>query len=135
LAKKAKYTTVRDKADKAQSRYIRVKAMNEEGLAMCWGCNGWFPLEKLQAGHFIPKSAGANVRYIEENVHPECVHCNMFSNGEHMIGYTLNMLDYYGQDMIDHLKRESRKTLSASERYRQAEEAFEYYENALKELL
>ena len=132
--KKAKYTTLRDKADMLQSRYIRAKALEEDGIK-CWGCNKYFSIEQTQAGHFIPKSKGTNIRWVEENVHPECVHCNMFSNGEHMIGYTLNMLDSYGQEGIDWLRKESEVVLSASQRYAAAEEAIERYTRQLKELL
>ena len=91
------------------------------------------PWQESDAGHYIPKSRGASIRYVEENVHPECQSCNRFDDG-HLAGYTLHMIDTYGREKIDELRAEARKTLSQTEKRKMAEEAFIYYTQALKDL-
>ena len=58
----------------------------------------------------------------------------MFNPEAHMIGYTLYMIDAYGREKIDELKREAKKTLSPSQKRQITEEAIEYYTKALEEL-
>ena len=114
------------------SQYIRQKyAVN--GFVTCVSCGVVIPWQEADCGHFIPKSRGASIRYIEENCHPECKSCNRFDDG-HLIGYTRHMLDMYGAEQIDELKAESRKTLTATAKRRLAEEAIVYYRQALSQL-
>lgn len=129
-----KLSTLQDKADKAMSLYIRQKYADENGMVKCISCDTVKHWTEMQAAHFIPKSRGASIRYVEENLHPACPSCNMFNPESHMIGYTLAMIDMYGRDKIDELKQEARKTLKPSEKRALCEEAIEYYTNALIEL-
>ena len=127
---KLKYSTVQASADKVQSLYIRQKhAVN--GMVTCVSCGKVLPWQDADCGHYIPKSRGASIRYVEENCHPECKSCNRFDDG-HLAGYTLYMIDTYGREKIDELRAEARKTLSQTEKRRMAEEAKEYYTQQLK---
>lgn len=128
-----KLSTLQDKADKAMSIYIRMKYADEHGYCKCVSCGRIFRWQDMDCGHFIPKSRGASVRWVEENCHPECRGCNRFDHG-HLVGYTLHMIDMYGREKIDELKREARKTLSASEKRKMAEEAHAYYLQAIKDM-
>jgi 5-methylcytosine-specific restriction endonuclease McrA len=130
--KKTKTATIQATADKAMSQYIRQKYA-KDGLVTCVSCGVVIPWQEADCGHFIPKSRGASLRYIEENCHPECKSCNRFDDG-HLIGYTRHMLDMYGAEKIDELKAESRKTLTATAKRRLAEEAIVYYRQALSQL-
>jgi 5-methylcytosine-specific restriction endonuclease McrA len=132
-AKRQKLSTLQDKADKAMSVYIRMKYADCDGNVKCVSCGKVVPWKESDCGHFIPKSRGAAVRWIEENCHPECHGCNRFSHS-HLIGYTLYMVDMYGREKIEELEQMARKVLSASEKRRLAEEAFEYYKRALNDL-
>lgn len=129
---KAKLSTLQEKADKAMSVYIRMKYADEHGWVTCVSCGRSFHWRDVDMGHFIPKSRGASVRWVEENCHPECKGCNRFSHS-HLIGYTLYMIDTYGREKIEELENLARKVLSASEKRQLAEEAFTYYTNAAKE--
>lgn len=131
--KSTKLTTLQDKADKAMSLYIRQKFADFEGMVTCVACGRLLHWSDADCGHFIPKSRGAAIRYVEENVHPECRGCNRFNDG-HLIGYALYMIDMYGREKIEELKNEAKKVLSPSEKKRITVEAFEYYSEQLKEL-
>ena len=131
--KRPKLSTLQAKADKAMSQYIRQKYADQSGYCMCVSCGRHMPWKEMDAGHFVPKSRGASVRYIEENVHPQCPACNRFDEG-HLIGYTLYMREMYGEDKIVELKREAKKTLSPIEKRAMTEQAFAYYTEKLAEL-
>jgi len=129
---KAKYSTVQASADKAMSLYIRQKYA-KDGMVTCVSCGKVLHWKEADCGHFVPKSRGASIRYVEENCHPECPSCNRFDDG-HLAGYTLFMIDTYGRDKIEELRAEARKTLSQTVKRRLAEEAKAYYTQALKQL-
>jgi len=125
-----KLKTLQAKADKLQSEYIRRKWADHQGNCKCVSCGTVKPWKEMDAGHFVPKSRGAAVRYIEENVHPECPGCNRFHDG-HLIGYTRFMIEWYGEEKIDELQAEARKTLSQSEKRQLVENAIEYYSEGI----
>lgn len=131
--KRAKLGTLQAKADKLMSQYIRMKHADDLGNVRCVSCQKTIPWRESDAGHFVPKSRGSSVRYVEENVHPECPGCNRFNDG-HLIGYTRYMIDLYGEEKIDELQREAKKTLSPAQKRQLVEEAIEYYGAALKEM-
>jgi 5-methylcytosine-specific restriction endonuclease McrA len=129
---KSKYSTIQASADKAMSLYIRQKYAKDD-MVTCVSCGKVVHWKEADCDHFVPKSRGASIRYIEENCHPECPGCNRFNDG-HLIGYTRYMLEMYGEEKIDELQAEARKVLSQTEKRRMAEEAKDYYTNKLKEL-
>ena len=104
---KAKLSTLQAKADKLMSEYIRKKWSDENGMVKCVSCGTVKHWKEMDCGHFIPKSRGASIRYVEENTAPECQGCNRFNEG-HLIGYTRWMIDFYGEEKIDELQNESR---------------------------
>lgn len=121
------------RADKAMSTYIRLKYADHAGMVTCVSCGKVLPWKESDCGHFIPRSRGASIRYVEENCHPECQGCNRFSHS-HLIGYTLFMVDTYGREKIEELEQEARKVLSPSQKRQLAEEALEYYKEAASNL-
>lgn len=131
--KKPSLPSLQTKADKIMSEYIRKKWADEHGYVSCVSCGVRKPWKEMDCGHFIPKSRGANVRYIEENSAPECPGCNRYNEG-HLIGYTRWMIDFYGEDKIDELQAEARKTLTPSQKRQLVEEAIEYYTRKAREL-
>ena len=130
---KAKLSTLQTKADNAMSIYIRMKHSDPDGYITCVSCGNKHHWKDVDAGHFIPKSRGAAVRWVEENVWPECRGCNRFNDG-HLIGYTLHMIETYGKAKIEELKALSRQVLSPSAKRKLAEEAYRYYTEAIKGL-
>ena len=54
--------------------------MDGAGIASCFTCSVRLPVSQLQAGHFIPRNY-LSTRWLEANVKPQCVRCNIFSRG------------------------------------------------------
>ena len=66
-------------------------------------------IAETDAGHFIPKSRSNYLRYVEENIHPQCQNCNRFNAEVGKIGYTKFMQETYGQEKIDEFLQDARK--------------------------
>ena len=130
--KKVKLSTLQDKADKAMSDYIRQK-FAVDGYVNCVSCGRNFHWKDVDCGHFIPKKRGASIRWVEENVAPECRDCNRF-NEAHLIGFTFWMIETYGKEMIEELKEMAKITLSPTQKRSSALEAIDYYTKKLEEL-
>ena len=131
--RKQSISTLKAKADKLMSQYIRQKYADHDGRVKCVSCGIEKPWKEMDCGHFIPKSRGAAVRYVEENVHPECPGCNRFNEG-HLINYTRYMIEMYGDEKIDELQAESRRVISPVAQRYMIEKAIEYYLDKLKEM-
>jgi len=128
--KKAKISTVKNKADVLASQYIRQKYADHAGNITCVSCGVVIPWQDAHCAHFIERGKMAT-RWLEENLHVACCSCNTFRKEYHMRGYTLFMMDTYGREMIDELRVLEKKTLSPSEVRNFAEEAIEYYGSKL----
>lgn len=124
--KKAKLSTLVDKADKLASLYIRQKYADHAGNVTCISCGAVLHWKDAHCAHFIERSKKAT-RWLEENLHPACCSCNSFHKEQHMRGYTLFMVDTYGREFVEELRELEKKTLSPAEVRRLAEEAIEYY--------
>jgi len=82
------------------SEYIRRKYADSDGLASCVTCSDRKHWKELQAGHFVPSGSSSYLRYVENNIHPQCYHCNinLWSNP---IEYRFFMEREYGKDFVD----------------------------------
>ena len=81
-------------------------------LVKCCTCvkiGNWF--YSMQGGHFIPKGKGgeSGVRFDERNLHAQCGGCNGFHQGR-SLEYRDFMLNEYGQEVIDELRRNDKLT-------------------------
>lgn len=70
-----------DKLWTAFSRYIRLKKSDNNGFCTCITCHKVFFWKEIQAGHFVSRKHNAT-KYDEDNVWPQCVHCNIFLHGD-----------------------------------------------------
>lgn len=88
------------------SQFIRIKAADEYGMAVCVTCGVRRRWNVLQAGHWITRDRWAT-RYDERNVHPQCENCNSSraKDGEMKIYITENL----GADVPDDLRLAARK--------------------------
>jgi hypothetical protein len=76
-------TTVRSlkkKAWKIFSQWIRLKDTDEGGTAYCYTCGDPKHWKELQAGHAIPGRHNS-VLFDEEIVRPQCAPCNIWKRG------------------------------------------------------
>lgn len=105
MAKKTKtIAKLVDAAAVLLQKYVRLKAMDEQGYVACVTCGAvkhW--KDHMHGGHFVSRAAVAT-KLMEENVHPQCSHCNSFRS-EDMIAYTLYMQDMYGRPFVEELQR------------------------------
>jgi len=130
-AKKAKLSTLVDKADKLASQYIRQKYADHNGNVTCISCEKVLPWKEAHCAHFIVRGKKAT-RWMEENLRPACCSCNSYRKEFHMMEYTLKMTDFYGRDFVNELRELAKKDLSPSEVRNLAEEAIEYYSKEIK---
>jgi hypothetical protein len=94
-------TSLIRKLDKLFSRHIRQKHANEGGWVECVTCKKWLPWEDAHAGHFVRRRHFA-VRWDPQNVHPQCVACNTFLDGNEG-EYARFIRDTYGNETLDRL--------------------------------
>lgn len=80
MVRSNKISKLKAKLDKYFSQYIRWKYMNEDGLVQCYTCGTYKALGDIQCGHFLSRRY-LSVRWDEDNARPQCVKCNMFSQG------------------------------------------------------
>lgn len=82
------------------SYYIRLKHTNN-GLVGCVTCSEIMHPKDIQNGHYISRNHLAT-RYLDQNCHPQCYHCNVRLKGNYT-QYALFMLSKYGKDVLDYL--------------------------------
>lgn len=85
------------KAEKACNAYIRARDPN-----VCISC-GVTHSSAWQAGHFISVGANPTLRFNEQNIHKQCVQCNMF-NGGNPIPYRVNLIQKIGSAAVEFLE-------------------------------
>lgn len=110
-------------ADTAFSKFIRLRGawigeVTENGLTKrvwinrCCTCNTVKPISLLQAGHYVSRGK-INTRWREDNVHPQCKHCNgkpPMGLGGNYTEYARYMIRTYGPNKLDELARISKQS-------------------------
>lgn len=83
------------KCQESVNEYIRLRDKDET----CISCGKY---KELQAGHFY--SAGHNqcLRFNEDNIHGQCVQCNMHLNGN-LLEYRKGLIRRYNEDFVTKL--------------------------------
>ena len=110
---KKKRSTIKKRLWKVISEYIRRKHADDNGYVSCVTCGITKHWKEMQAGHFIPQAQGDACRYIEENIHPQDYRCNINLGGNGP-EYNAYMLEMYGQEKINELRRLSKTTVKLS---------------------
>lgn len=84
-------------AQKEFNRYIRLR-----DNCVCISCQK--PLgSKYDAGHYRSVGAHPELRFCEENVHSQCVHCNQHKSGN-AIDYRINLINKIGLERVEWLE-------------------------------
>ena len=68
---------------------------------------------KYDAGHFFSVGAYPNLRFNEDNVHGQCVHCNQHKHGN-INEYRINLPTRIGQEAFDKLEANRNEPLKLS---------------------
>ena len=61
----------------------------------------------MQAGHYVKASAGNATYFREDNVHCQCVRCNIMLDGNY-VQYALAMVRKYGPEKLEELEKAKR---------------------------
>ena len=104
-AKKKKLPSLPSLLKKAQSvfnAYIR-RRDSEDGYFTCISTGKDFPIDQMNAGHYVPQGSCSFLRFHEWNVNGESVGSNLFDNF-HLIGYRKNLIDKIGLDAVEWLE-------------------------------
>jgi len=101
----------------ALQKLVRLKAADDNGYCTCVTCGcarKWN--EGMQGGHFLAKGSSSRWALVEENVHPQCNHCNAFgmNGGAAAANYTIYMIDMYGRDFVENMIETKSETLKIS---------------------
>lgn len=109
--------------------YIRERdARNNYG---CISCGNLAKYIQYQAGHYMGVQAFPNLRFDEENVHRQCVHCNkeLYGNIHY---YRIGLIERIGQERFDAL--EGRKNTELKISIPEIKEKIAYYKAEIKKL-
>lgn len=121
MLKKKSLATLKGDLQKVFNTYIRLRDTKyDKGTPyfICISCNQPKGLDQMNAGHFWPVGGHEAVRYDEDNVHGQCIHCNNFaSNGVVTMQYQTNLCKKIGQQRFDALaaRRFNRSKMMAFE--------------------
>lgn len=85
------------KAEAACNEYIRYRDPD-----ICISCKVTYSTA-WQAGHFISVGANKTLRYNEDNIHKQCLQCNLFK-GSNAIEYEKNLEEKIGIERVEFLK-------------------------------
>ena len=117
----------KEAAIKACHAYIRERDKNKG----CITCGASLIGVKFDAGHFL-KSTNSYTKFMEKNIHGQCVRCNQYRGGEEAI-YRQRIEEIYGVRTLLALERcKSRKIKRTAQDYKKIED---YYKQKLKELV
>ena len=98
------------KLDDVFSKYIR-KKYSVSGIVKCYTCGSYHEEKHIQAGHFISRKK-YSVRWDEVNVKPQCLKCNIFTQGE-QAKFEAGLIKEYGQEAVEMLKIKSHNIFKA----------------------
>jgi len=107
------------------SKYIRQR---DKGL--CISCGKQSTWKDMDAGHYIPKTAGLSIYFDERNVNAQCRRCNRFLHGN-LSQYAIALRKKYGDDILEELEKQRQKKVRFDiDDYR---EMIDYYKSRVKE--
>lgn len=121
-------SSLKKKAWKVFSQYIRRRNENLDGNVMCVTCDKWGHWKTMHAGHFIHGHSKPSF-FEENNVHVQCVKCNHFLSGN-LLEYRDFMAKEYGEEAIELLRGLSKAIWKPTRD--ELEGIIERYKNALR---
>jgi hypothetical protein len=98
-----KLKTLKDYLNECQvvfNKYIRLRDQNKG----CISCGASLVGIKFDAGHYYSVGSSPSIRFNEDNVHGQCVHCNRHLHGN-LIEYTYRLPDRITQEKIEELSK------------------------------
>jgi hypothetical protein len=114
------------KLDVVFSQWVRLSNADHSGYCTCVTCEKRFHWKEIQAGHFMSRKH-YSTRWDENNVHPQCVACNVYRAGE-QYKYSVFLGQYQAEEL--YLKSQELVKYTNVE----LEEMIEDYTERLKEI-
>ena len=99
--KKLTVSTAKAKAWHEFSIFIRRRDSTTFGT-QCYTCGKYYPIEKMQAGHFI-QGRHATHLFDERFCHAQCSLCNIFNHGA-LFDYEEHLIKDYGKEVVEEAK-------------------------------
>ena len=117
MAKKTKtHAKLKKDLDKVFSQYIRWAYADDNGMVECYTCNVKKPVKEMQNGHFQSRKH-TSTRWLHDetiaNCKPQCIKCNLYSEGEKWI-FGKKLEAEYGVDAVQQLVALSHKSVKYS---------------------
>ncbi|EPL7679789.1 recombination protein NinG [Elizabethkingia anophelis] len=95
-------------AQKLVNAYVRKRdQVNDRGDFVCISCQTLKPKEQCNAGHYFSRGNYGSVRFDLDNIHSQCIKCNMHLSGN-LIPYRENLIKKIGQERFDQLEMMSK---------------------------
>lgn len=113
-AKKKKLKSIARLVDEAAGllqKLVRMKAADSNGMVRSFTSPKVLHWTEMQGSHFIQRNRVAT-KLLEENVHPQTAGENMYDmkTASGVLDYRRAMVDFYGEDFVQWLELESKKT-------------------------
>lgn len=94
-----------EEAQKLVNAYVRQRdAINEDGDFICISCGQLKPKSQCNAGHFFSRGNFGSVRFDLDNIHSQCIRCNMHLHGN-LIAYRENLIKKIGAERFAQLEK------------------------------
>lgn len=123
--------TLKNKLWKLVSEYTRRKDADWQGYVSCVTCGVRKHWKEMDAGHYIPRSAGMCTYFYEKNIHAQCNPCNRFKHGN-LTQYALYLRRKYGDSILEEL--EAKRSMICKMGVLDYEMLIEEYKNKIKQL-
>ena len=96
------------KATAVFNEYIRLRDQDAANrMFYCISCGQPKGLDQLNAGHYMSGGHHASVRFNEDNVHGQCIRCNMHLSGNEA-HYRLGLINKIGIDRVEAIELKAR---------------------------
>lgn len=82
------------------SQYVRQR---DDGVCISCGKKEYW--RRMDAGHYVPKTAGLSLYFDERNVNCQCTRCNRWMHGN-LSSYALALRERYGNTILEDLEKE-----------------------------
>lgn len=131
MAKKAKtHAQLKKELDKHFSQYIRWAYADDNGMVECYTCGVVKHVKEMQNGHMQSRKH-TSTRWHEHNCRPQCVKCNIYSEGE-KIRFYRRLCSEIGEHEAEEIIQLSHKSVKYSKT--DLEYLIEIYKQKVKDL-
>ena len=131
MTKQKTHAQLKKELDKLFSQYIRHSYADDYGNVECYTCGVVKPIKQMQNGHMQSRKH-TSTRWHLNNCRPQCVKCNIYSEGE-KIRFYRRLCSEIGEEEVEEIIQLSYKT----EKYSKPDLIYliDYYKQKLKEYL